>query len=192
MYGVKIDSRSRHIMSPNPFSTDEAEENSGTRENFVGRVVRSEPDPQDDKFQTEYSSDIDILYEVEALDKDWDNVFELGLNHAGSVGSKWMILVGHLENIFGPETVREFEGFEDMCDFLEGKVFEFKDQDLTADEDFTFEHKGDGETINFEDEFADSDNPPNPMLLPVREVTDDDELANLGVESEGAVEEVDF
>lgn len=174
------------------FSSDDAEESTGTRPNFIGKVIASAVESQEERFQTQYENDIDVLYEIDALDHDWENVFELGVNVRQSIGSKWMVLIGHLENIFGPETVRGWDSLEDMLDFLEGKVFEFKDQDFTADEDFTFEHKGDGHTINFKDTFGDLENPPNSMMLPVREVTDAEELADLGVETDGATEEVDF
>ena len=181
-------------MSSNPFSTDEAEESSGTRENFIGRVVRSEVDVDDENLQgdPDYSSDIDLLYEIEVLDKDYKNLYELGVDTRQSLESKWMILMGHLENIFGPEEVRSFGGLDEFTQWLEGKVFEFKDQNMTADEDFTFEHKGDGQTINYHAAFGDYDNPPNSMLLPVRVIDDADELADLGVEDEGTAEEVDF
>lgn len=174
------------------FSSDAAEETQGTRENFIGRVVRSDPDPDDEMFDTQYESDFELVYEIEALDKDWENLMELGINVRKSLGSKWMVLIGHLENIHGPEAVRNFGSFDEFAEFLEGKVYEFEDVDLTADEDFTFEHKGDGKTINYDDKFGGSDNPPNPMLAPVREVTDEDELADLGVEGDGTVDEVEF
>lgn len=174
------------------FSSDDAEDSTGTRPNFVGKVVANAVESTEDRFQTQYENDIDVLYEIEALDHDYDNVFELGVNVRQSIGSKWMVLVGHLENIHGPDEIRSFESLEDMLDFLEGKVYEFKDQDFTADEEFTFKYKGDGHTINFEDTFGDLENPPNPMVLPVREVTDPEELADLGVETQAATEEVDF
>lgn len=174
------------------FSSDDAEESTGTRPNFIGEVVSTAVESTDDRFQTQYENDIDVLYEIDVLDHDYENVFELGVNVRQSVGSKWMVLIGHLENIFGPETVRGWDSLEEMLDFLEGKVFEFKDQDFTADEEFTFEHKGDGHTLNFESTFGDLENPPNSMMLPVREVTDAEELADLGVETEAATEEVEF
>ena len=174
------------------FSSDDAEQSTGTRPNFVGRVVDNAEDSEEERFQTQYDSDIDVLYEIEALDEDYDNIFELGVDVRQSLGSKWMILVGHLENIHGAETVRSFGGIDEMLEFLEGRVYEFTEQDFTADEDFTFEEKGDGHTINYEDTFGDLENVPNPMMLPVREVDDPEELADLGVETDGATEEVDF
>lgn len=179
-------------MSGSPFSSDDAQEGGGTRENFIGRIIRSDPDPDDEMFDTEYESDFELLYEIEVLNKDYKNLSELGINVRKSLGSKWMLLIGSLENIHGPDTVRGFESLDDLAEFLEGKVYEFKDTDLTADEEFTFQHKGDGETINFKDVFGGLENPPNPMLLPVREVTDAEELAELGAESSGDVEEVEF
>jgi len=174
------------------FSSDDAEESSGTRPNFIGEVVSTAVESTDDRFQTQYENDIDVLYEIDVLDHDYENVFELGVNVRQSVGSKWMVLMGHLENIHGTEEARSFGGLEEFSEWLEGKVYEFKDQNMTADEDFTFEHKDDGHTINFQAEFGDYDNPPNSMLLPVREVTDADEMADLGVEDDGTAEEVDF
>lgn len=174
------------------FSSDEAEESTGTRPNFIARVVGGEVESKDERFQTEYENDIDVLYELEALDHDWENVFELGVNVRQSLGSKWMVLIGHLENIHGPDEIRSLDSLDDLIEFLQGRVYEFKDQDFTADEEFAFKHKGDGETINFKDVFGELENPPNSMMLPVREVTDEEELADLGVEAEGATEEVDF
>lgn len=174
------------------FSSDDADESTGTRPNFVGKVVANAVESEEERFQTQYENDIDVLYEIEALDEDYENTFELGVNVRQSIGSKWMVLIGHLENIHGTETVRGWESLEDMLEFLKDKVYEFKEQDFTADEEFTFEHKSDGHTINFKDTFGDLDNPPNSMLLPVREVTDAEELADLGVETEAATEEVEF
>jgi len=174
------------------FSSDAAEETQGTRENFIARVVRSDADPDDDMFNTDYTSDYELVYELEALDHDWENLMELGVNVRKSLGSKWMVLIGHLENIHGAETIRGFSSLDDMAEFLEGKVYEFEDVDLTEDKEFTFEEKQEGKTINYKDKFGGSDNPPNPMLLPVREVTDEDELADLGVEGDGTVDEVEF
>lgn len=180
------------LVTMEAFSSDEAEESTGTRPNFIARVVGGAVESDDDRFQTQYENDIDVLYELEALDHDWENVFELGVNVRQSLGSKWMVLIGHLENIHGPEAIRGLDSLDDLIEFLQGRVYEFKDQDFTADEEFTFKHKGDGETINFEDVFGELENPPNSMMLPVREVTDEEELADLGVEAEGATEEVDF
>lgn len=186
-------------MSTNPFSSDDADEDAGTRENFIGRIVRSEVDTNDSDLQgsDQYESDIDVLYEIDVLrveggDKEYNNMMELGVDVRESLASKWKVLMGHLENIHGPETVRNFGSLEEFCEWLEGNVYEFKDQNMTGDEDFTFEHKGDGHTINFQAEFGDYDNPPNSMLLPVREITDNDELADLGVEDSGTVEETEF
>lgn len=174
------------------FSTDDADENAGTRPNFIARVVRSERDATDDQYQSDYDQDIDILYELEVLDKDFKNMYELGVNVRKSLGSKWMLLIGSLENIHGPEVVRQWDSLEDMFEFLDDKVYEFTDMDLVADDEFTFEHKGDGKTINLKDTFGDLENPPDSMLLPVREVTDSDELADLGAEKAGDVEEMEF
>jgi len=181
-----------HNTMASPFSSDDAEETQGTRQNFIGRIVRSDPDPEDEMFDTEYDSDFELLYEVEPLSEDWKNLMELGINVRKSLGSKWMVLIGHLENIHGAETIRGFSSLDDMAEFLEGKVYEFEDVDLTEDKEFTFEEKQEGKTINYKDKFGGSDNPPNPMLLPVREVTDEDELADLGVEGDGTVDEVEF
>jgi len=192
MMRYMTDGADNNTKMTDAFSSDAAEETQGTRENFVGRVVRSDPDPDDEMFDTDYDSDFELLYEVEVLDHDWKNLMELGINVRKSLGSKWMVLIGHLENIHGPEVVREFGSLEELAEFLEGKVYEFSDTDLTEDTEFTFNHKAGGETINYKDKFGGSDNPPNPMLLPVREVTDEDELSDLGVEGDGTVDEVEF
>ena len=173
------------------FGTEGAEESEGTRENFIGKVVRSEVDTDEERFQTQYENDMDIVYEIEVLSEDWENLFELGLNGAEALNSKFKVFIGHLENIHGSLADHGVEGFEDLAEFLEGRVYEFKDQDMTADEEFTFEERSDSLTVNFSELFSDMDNPPNQMILPVREVTDEDELADLGTEGGGDVEEVD-
>lgn len=173
-----------------PFSTDEAEESSGTRPDFIGQVVRSEVNATEDRFSGgQYENDIDILYELKPLDKDWDNVYELGLNTAGSLGSKWMFLIGFLENIYGPDTVRNFESLEELTEFLDGKVFKITDFDFSTTDEVEFEYRQGGTTVIPAQLFADSDNPPNPMLLPLEEITDETELADLGVEGEVEAEE---
>lgn len=179
-------------MTPDPFSSEGKEESEGTRPNFIGTVVRSEVDTDDDRFQTQYENDIDILYEIDALSHDWENVYELGINTADALNSKWTILIGHLENIYGDLAEQGVTDLESFCEFLEGKTFEFKDLSFEADEDFTFENREDKKQVNLKALFEDQDNTPNPMLVPLREVTDPDELAELGAESEANVEEVDF
>jgi hypothetical protein len=175
-----------------PFSTDDAEENAGTREDFIARVVKSEVDAENERFQSDYDQDIDILYELDVLDHDWENLYELGINVRKSLGSKWMLIIGSLENIHGPEAVRQLSSLQDLAEFLNDKVYKFKDYNLTADEDFVFQHKGQGETINFEDVFGDLDNPPGTMALPVEEVTDEDKLADLGANEDTEVDEYEF
>jgi len=173
------------------FSSEDATETSGTRENFTAEVVRSEPDTDEERFQTQYSSDWDIVYELRPLDAEYDNVFELGMNQRESLESKFFVLVGHLENIHGPLSDNGVESLKELAEFMEGNVYEFTDQDMTADEEFVFTESG--RSLNYEDAFGGLDNPPESMLLPVRQVTDADELADLGVGDNASIDDtVDF
>lgn len=187
---------------PDPLSTDDAEENVAGHREFIGKVVYSAVDTARDELQgkEEYENDIDVLYEIEPLNReDWSNVFELGVDARQSLGSKWMVFVGHLENVFGGSLSDQgITTLEDLTEFLEDKVFKFKDINFDSDEEFTFEHRvgsdGEmGETVVMSDLFGDMDNTPNPMLVPVEHVDDPETLEEL--EAEGEIEsadEVDF
>jgi len=105
-----------------------------------------------------------------------------------------MVFIGHLENTIGPLREYGVDSFADLCELLTGRVFEFRELTFEEDEMFTWEHAkgGDGYTANIHNLFSDMTNPPDAMLLPVREVDDPNELADVGAEESGEVEEVDF
>lgn len=182
------------------FGSEDQEESSGSKENFVGRVVDSavtvedlEVDVSDNMMESsgKYETDIDVLYIVEPLTEytDTDRFYELGLNMAKSPASKWQIFVGHIENMTG-KSFRDLgiETAEDLCDWLKGRTFEFRD--FTFDEDEEFEWELADRTINIRREFQDMDNKPNPMMIPVRHI-DEDELAEMDLEDEDSEPAVD-
>lgn len=178
------------------FSSEDAEESSGTKPNFIGRIVRSEPSDSEDGIKEEYKEEdksyFDFLYEIEVLDKDWKNQQQFGVEMSNNFNSKWMFLIGHLENIYGDLGEAGIEGPEDLAEALEGKVFEFKEYDWTEDEEFTWEESPNEKTVVANQMFRDSENPPNEFIVPVREV-DEDEVSELGGGDESEeVEEVDL
>ena len=173
------------------FGSDEQEEASGAKENFIGKVIDSAASVEDIEVEIsdnmrnasgDYEQDIDVLYIVKPLTEytDTDRFYELGLNTAKSPASKWQIFVGHIENMTG-QSFRELgiASTEDLCEWLNGRTFEFRD--MTFDEDEEFEWEQVGRTINIRREFQDMDNKPNSMLIPVREVSED-EIAELDIE----------
>lgn len=178
------------------FDTGDLDESSGAKENFIGEVADSAVDIEDaevdiDSGSDQYESDIDLVYAVDPLTEYDSTFYELGLNASGSRVSKWGVLLTHLENIYG-QTLPELgvETREELAERLKGKVFEFRD--ITFQEDEVIESEVTGEEINLK-EFRDMENPPNSMLVPVREVTED-ELAELDFDADddGDVEDVDF
>jgi len=182
------------------YGSEDQEESSGAKENFIGEVVDSAADMSDLEFDVsdkmadasgKYESDIDVLYIVKPLTEytDTDHFYELGLNLAKAPGSKWQILTGHIENLTG----KSFEDLdiattEDLCDWLRGRTFEFRDLTFEEDEEFTWELAG--KSINIRRQFKDMDNKPNPMLVPVRHIGDD-ELAEMDLETEDSEPAVD-
>lgn len=176
------------------FSSSDAEESSGTKPNFIGRIVRSEPNDSEDGMNEEWKEDgesyYEFLYEIEVLDKDWKNQQQFGVKMSNNFNSKWMFLIGHLENIYGDLGEAGIEGPEDLAEALEGKVFEFREYDWTEDEEFTWEESPNQKTVVINQMFRDSENPPKEFIVPIREV-DEDELSELEVEdAEEEVEEV--
>lgn len=178
------------------FSSEDAEESSGAKPNFIGRIVRTEPEDSEDGIKEEYkdegSSYYDFLYEIDVLDKDWKNQLQYGVEISNNFGSKWMLLIGHLENIYGPLGEQGIEGPEDLAEALEDKVYEFREITFEEDEEFTWEESPNNHTVNLGEMFGDSENSPNEFLVPVREVGED-EVAEIDVaEAEEDVEEVDL
>lgn len=173
--------------------SEDGESGTGKKENFIGRVVRSEVDASDERFQTEYESDFDVFMQITPLTEYEEDQFVLGMDTSTAWGSRYLIMVGHLENIHGPLGENGITDGESLCDFLEGKVYEFRDLTFEEDEEFTWEHGGqDGHTEAIRDLFPDEEYRPDNMTVPVREVTDPEELADLGIEAGEEVTEPDF
>lgn len=178
------------------FSSSDAEESSGTKPNFIGRIIRSEPEDSEDGIREEYKEDgksyYDFLYEIEVLDKDWKNQLQYGVEMSNNFESKWMLLIGHLENIYGDLEEHGITGPEELAEALEGKVFEFREIAFTEDEEFTWEESPNQKSMYLNDMFQGGENDPNEFIVPVREV-DEDELADLDVEGESEdIEEVEL
>lgn len=178
------------------FSSENAEESSGGKPNFIGRIVNSDPVNEEKGVKEEWKQDgkeyYDYLYEVEVLDHDWNNLHEFGLEVSNNFSSKWMLFIGHLENIHGPLAENGIEDFDDLAEALEGKVYEFREITFEEDEEFVWEHSPGKHSVNLGEMFDGGENAPNEFLVPVR-VVDEDELDGLdSVESEEEVEEVEL
>lgn len=173
-----------------PLSSEDATSGQGQKENFIARVERCDMDADDDFLDDTYESDIDILYELVPL-TEYDKVmYELGVNVRSGINSKWMVFIGHVENIHGDLSEHNLESAQDVLDFIEGRTYEFKDLVFEDGEEFTFQESGKELDLG---EVGGDENRANPMMVPVREVTDDDELADLGEgPSTEDVDEVDL
>jgi hypothetical protein len=187
--------------------SDQAEESSGKKPNFIGQVVHSEYQDDDNQMKEEYIGDdetredyFEYLYEIEVLEvlseesKDWDNLSEFSVKITNNFDSKWMFFLGHLENIHGKLGDNGIESYGDIGEFLEGRVYEFREVNWEEDEEFTWEESPDERAKRIDRIFADSDNMPNNMIVPVREV-DPDEALDAGAEpspDDDDVEEVDL
>lgn len=181
---------------PDIFGSGEGEEGSGAKDNFIGKVVYSDPDeihPESNAGSDEYSSDFEQVAVIEPLTQYEKKQYIYGLDVSNSWGSKWMMFVGHFENIHGSLADNGIDNLEDFADFLEGKVYEWKDLTFTEDEEFTWEQAPEGGvTKNIRDIFSGMENPPNNMMVPTRHVSDPEELAEYGEEESAEVEDVDF
>jgi hypothetical protein len=176
---------------PDPLSTNEGENRTSTKDNFVGRVVTSEYESEeyggDDRYRDADSDYFDHLYEIEVLSEDWENVHVFSLEVNNNFQSKWMLFIGHLQQIHGDlQEDMEVGSLSELADFLEGNVYEFREIGFTEDEEFTY--PGVDQTVNFRQMFSGSENQPNPLIVPVREVTDEDELDGL---NQGSSTEID-
>lgn len=187
-------------IMPDPLGTDQGEDRSGAKEDFIGRVEFSRMECDCDDCQTaennrnfEYDDDrtrYQHFMRIQPL-TEYDNpqnVFTLTVNN--NFRSKWMLQIGHLQRIFGPLQDHGLDETADLEDFLADRVFQFRDITFTEDEDF--EYPGIDKSVNLKrlgDQFAEGGNTPNSMLVPVREVTDSDELSDLGEEPEPEVDE---
>lgn len=195
----------RKIIAGNTTMVDiagssDADDSGGRKENFIGTVIRSNVDCDCDACQKGdanggYESDIDHLCEVEPHTQYENNQSNFSINISNSYGSKWMVFIGHLENIHGPIVGDKITSAEDLCSFLNGRTYEWEDIDFTSSDEFTWEYAegGDGYTNTYKALFSDMTNVPNNMIVPVREV-EDDELTELQEGEVGGsdVEEVEL
>lgn len=184
-----------------PLSTDEGQESSGGKENFIGEVVfsRKECDCEicsKGKQRANFERDEDTeVYEhplhVKPLTRYEKNQNTLSLTINNGWTSKWMIFIGHLQEIHGNLREHGVDSMEALGEFLTGRVYEFRD--ITWEEDEDFQYPSQDRVVNFMKIGQSYSQKPNEMMVPVREVTDEDELAELGAEdSPGEVEEVSF
>lgn len=186
--------------------SSEGEETTGQRENFIGRVVFSRVDcdcpdctagdegaKKAGVDEEELENDIDHLYKIEALTEYEGSHFnQFGVNVSTSWQSKWQVFTAFFENNIGTFQALGLEDTQDITDYLEGRVFEFRDITWDEDEELVWEHSPNEHTENLGEMFEDGEYKPNNMLVPVREIEDEEELAELGAVDDGEVEEVDF
>lgn len=177
-----------------PLTPDDAEDVSGTKENFVGRVVGSSVDGLvqqaiEDGYEEpgqSYESDVptfDHFMYVEVLDGTYDNnqnVFNLAVRSGRQ--TKWMVMMAHLADVHGEEWEEAVDSYKDIPEFIAGNVYEFRDIGWTEDEEVpslgvTYQEVGRGN-----DQISE-------MLVPVRQVTDENELADLDAQESSGVEE---
>lgn len=171
----------------------DAKETSGVKKDFIGEVVNSEVDATEERFQTEYDSDFDVFMEIEPLTEYENTQYILGLDVSESWGSTWQVMVAHIENIHGPLSENGVTTLEEFADFLIGKVYAFHELDFSSDAVVTWEHAPNGgREAAVTDLFPDEEYRPDPLTVPTQEITDDEKLADLGVEDAGDVEEIDF
>lgn len=171
----------------------DAKETDGVKTDFIGEVVKSEVDATDERFQTEYDSDFDVFMEIEPLTEYENRQYILGLDVSQSWGSKWQVMMAHIENIHGPLAESGVTTLEELSDFLTGKVYKFRDIDFGSDYVVEWQHAPNGgKEAAVTELFPDEEFRPDTLTVPVAEVTDDETLADLGVEDAGDVEEIDF
>lgn len=186
----------QHTRIMDAFSSDNAEESTGGKPNFIARVVRSAPEDEENGVKEEYKRDgrdyYDYLYELEVIDHDWKNLHEYGLEISNNFNSKWMLFIGHLENIHGKLADNGIETPGDLSEALEGQVYEFREITFEEDEEFTWDESPNQHTANLSEMFDSGENSPNEFLVPVRQL-DEEELEELDTEAETEeVEEVDL
>jgi len=178
------------------FSSENAEESSGGKPNFVARIIRSEPHESEDGIKEEYKNEgedyYEFLYELDVLDHDWSNLRQYGVRITTNFESKWMVFVGHLENIHGPLAENDITGPDDLAEALEGSVYEFREITWQEDEEFTWEHSPNKKTLKFSEMFSNSENPPAELIVPVRKLSEEEVDELDGTDSDEEVEEVEL
>lgn len=181
-----------------PLSSTEGTDETNAKNNFIGRIEfsRVECDCEDcqkgdEMAQSDWDGyDIEHFLHVEAL-SEYDGPFNVfGMNVKGDLKTKFMLFLGHVENIHDGTPMRQIVSeaqdieagdvtVEDILDYFVDRVYEFREITFSEDEEFTYEAAG--QSFHLKKDMMVGDDP-NPLLVPVREVTDDNELADLGVE----------
>lgn len=171
----------------------DARETAGEMEDFIGEVVNSEVDATSEQFQTEYDSDFDVFMEIEPLTEYENTQYILGLNVSESWGSKWQVMMAHVENIHGRLADSGVTTLEELADFFVGNVYQFGTIDFDSDYVVEWEHAPNGgHSEEVTELFPDEDYRPDELTVPQAEIVDDERLSDLGVEDAGDVEEIDF
>lgn len=175
-----------------PLTPDDAEDVSGTMENFIGKVRGSSVDglaleALNDGYQeseSQYESDVpqfDHVAYIKPLDGKYDshqNILSLSVRSGRQ--TKWMTLMAHFFDCHGEEWSDGIDGYEDISEFIKGRVYEWREVSWSENEEVP------GLSVTYQ-EIGRGNDQINSMLVPVREVTDENELADLGVEdSSGA------
>jgi len=177
-----------------PLSTDDGEEQSGTKPDFIGKVVDSamehEDFPQNDEWEDPDHPTVALLYEIQPLNKpEWKNQYESYVRVNNNFQSKWMLVIGHLQHIHGNLKEQGIEGVDDLLEFLKGRVYKFREIDFSEDEEFTY--PGTDTTVVFNQMFRGGENDVGPLMVPAEEVTDEDTLMDLGADQTKDGDEVD-
>jgi len=176
-----------------PLTPDDAEDVSGTMNNFIGKVIGSSVDglaleALNDGYEessSRYESDVpefDHFAYIQPLDGTYDsNQNILSLSVRGGRQTKWMTMMAHLFDIHGDEWTEAVDNYKDIPDFIKGRVYEWRDVSWSENEEVP------GLDVTYQ-EIGRGNDQINTMLVPVREVTDENELADLGVENSGGVD----
>lgn len=172
-----------------PLTADDAEDSTGARENFIGRVEFSREDCDCEevcsKGSGQFERDIDHFAYIEILDDTYDGPLHvLGMDVNSGPMTKWMVMIGHLTDIFGNLEEQDLETYQDVLEFIEGRTFEWRDITWTENEEYPV--IGESRDIRYVD--IGRQNEPDSMLAPVR-LVGDDELEELGAEVQPAVDD---
>jgi len=177
-----------------PLTPDDAEDVSGKQQNFIGKVVGSSVeglaqeaiDHGYNESKNQYESDVpqfDHVAFIKPIDGTYDKYQNiLGLNVREGRQTKWMALMSCFYAIHGDEWVENVESYKDIPDFIKGRVYEWQDVNWTEDSEvpglgITYQAIGRGN-----DQI-------NNMLVPIREVTDENELADLDGDADTGVDD---
>lgn len=172
-----------------PLTPDQATDVSGKQKNFIGKVVGSSVDgiaqealdhgynQSENKYETD-GTRFDHFAFIKPIDGTYDkyqNILSMTVRDGRQ--TKWMTLMSHFYAIHGDEWAEEVDSYKDIPGFIKGRVYEWQDVSWTEDEEIP------GLGITYQAIGRNNDQINN-MLVPIREVTDENELADL----EGSVD----